>query len=150
MARSACTWDHVRDGVEVKLCASPEGDEETFILCRSRDRSQKEKAIFARFESRIEEGLKKIESSCQKKKQSPIKIAERVGRLQGANSRAARLFDVKIEEGDDGGAKLAWRPNRRPLPRSNPYWPRRSRLRPILPTVWMPDLHRVRGSTKGL
>jgi len=38
----------------------PDGDEETFILCRSCDRSEKEKAIFARFESRIEEGLKKI------------------------------------------------------------------------------------------
>ena len=105
------SWDHVREGVEVKLCESPEGDEETFILCRSRDRSEKEKAIFARFESRIEEGLKKIEASCQKKKQSPIKIAERVGRLKGANSRAARLFDVKIEEGGDGGAKLTWTKN---------------------------------------
>ncbi len=105
------SWDHVREGVEVKLCASPEGDEETFILCRSRDRSEKEKAIFARFESRIEEGLKKIEASCQKKKRSPIKIAERVGRLKGANSRAARLFDVKIEEGEDGGAKLTWTKN---------------------------------------
>ena len=82
----------------MKLCPSPDGDEETFILCRSRDRLEKEKAIFAGFESRIEEGLSKIKSSCEKKKQSPVKIAERVGRLKGANSRAARLFDVKVEE----------------------------------------------------
>jgi len=102
------SWDHVRDGVEVKLCPSPDGDEETFILCRSRDRWEKEKAIFARFELRIEEGLNKIQASCEKKKQSAVKIAERVGRLKGANSRAARLFDVKVAQGDDGWTKLTW------------------------------------------
>ena len=102
------SWEHVREGVEVKLCPSPDGEEETFILCRSRDRLEKEKAIFARFESRIEEGLTKIKASCEKKKQSPVKIAERIGRLKGANSRAARLFDVKVEERDDGGTKVTW------------------------------------------
>ena len=101
-------WEQVREGVEVKLCPSPHGDKETFILCRSRDRLEKEKAIFARFESRIEEGLKKIQASCQKQKQSAVKIAERVGRLKGANSRAARLFDVKVEESEAGRAKLTW------------------------------------------
>ena len=102
------SWDHVREGVEVQLCPSPNGDQETFILCRSRDRLEKEKAIFARFESRIEEGLNKIQAGCQKRKHSTVKIAERVGRLKGANSRAARLFDVKVEEGDGGQAKLTW------------------------------------------
>ena len=101
------SWDQVREGVEVKLCPSPDGDQEMFILCRSRDRLEKEKAIFARFEARIEEGLNKIQASCEKKKQSAVKIAERVGRLKGANSRAARLFDVKVEEVEQR-AKVTW------------------------------------------
>ena len=103
-------WDHVREGVEVKLCASPDGDKETFILCRSRDRLEKETAIFARFESRIEEGLKKIQTSCQKKKQSAVKVAERVGRLKGKNSRAARLFEVTVKE-ENGKAHITWTKN---------------------------------------
>jgi transposase len=102
------SWDHVREDVEVKLCPSLEGDEETFILCRSRDRLEKEKAIFARFESRIEEGLNKIQAGCEKRKHSAVKVAERIGRLKQANSRAARLFEVKVEEGDDGRASLTW------------------------------------------
>jgi transposase len=102
------SWDHVRQGVEVKLCPSPDGDAETFSLCRSRDRLEKEKAIFARFESRIEEGLNKIQAGCEKRKHSAVKIAERVGRLKGANSRAARLFDVNVDEGNDGRTKLTW------------------------------------------
>jgi len=101
------SWDQVREGVEVKLCPSPAGNAETFILCRSRDRLEKEKAIFARFESRLEEGLKKLAASCQKTKQSAVQIAERVGRLKGANSRVARLFDVRVED-EDGRATLSW------------------------------------------
>ena len=49
-------WHTIRDGLEVKLCPSPDGDE-TFVLCRSRDRREKEKAMHGRFERRIEEGL---------------------------------------------------------------------------------------------
>ena len=45
-------WEQIRDGLEVKACHSPDG-EETFILCRSKERAQKEKAIHERFEKRI-------------------------------------------------------------------------------------------------
>src|SRR5690606_8901444 len=31
----AADWHTVHEGVEVKLCQSPDGDEETFILCRT-------------------------------------------------------------------------------------------------------------------
>ncbi len=101
-------WKSIREGLEVKLCPSPDG-EETFILCRSRDRREKEKAMHERFEKRIEEGLKKIEASCSKKKCEPVKIATRVGKLMGRNTRAAGLFDVDVKTEPDGRAKLVWR-----------------------------------------
>jgi len=101
-------WQSIRDGLEVKLCPSSDG-EETFILCRSRDRGEKEKAVHERFEKRIEEGLKKIEASCSKNKCEPVKIATRVGKLMGRNTRAAGLFHVDVKTEPDGRAKLVWR-----------------------------------------
>ncbi|MBI4332232.1 MAG: IS1634 family transposase [Chloroflexi bacterium] len=56
-------WQEVREGLEVKLCRSPEGDE-TFVLCRSAARALKEKQIHERFEKRIEQGLLKLAESC--------------------------------------------------------------------------------------
>lgn len=100
-------WEKIREGLEVKACPSPEG-EETFILCRSEARAQKEKAIHERFEKRIEKGLEKIAESCWKRKQKIGNIERRVGRLLGANTRAAGLFKVKVKEGKDGKAEIAW------------------------------------------
>jgi len=45
--------------VEAKLCAGPDG-QETFVLCRSVQRREKEQAIDARFAPRIEQGLAKL------------------------------------------------------------------------------------------
>jgi len=100
-------WEKVYNDLEVKLCPSPDA-EETFILCRSADRREKEKAIHARFERRIEAGLERIAKSCARQRHKPITIARRVGRLMGANTRAAGLFDVNIQEADDGRARIVW------------------------------------------
>ena len=100
-------WDTVHKGLEVKLCPSPNG-EETFILCRSDDRRQKEKAMHERFEKRIEDGLRKIEESCRKRKYKPVTIAKRLGKLLGRNSRSAGLFQTDVIVGVDGRAKLLW------------------------------------------
>ena len=60
---SSQDWQSVREGLEVKRCSDPDGgtggeaSTETFILCRSADRRQKEKAMHERFEKRVEEGL---------------------------------------------------------------------------------------------
>ncbi|MGB9604717.1 MAG: IS1634 family transposase, partial [Bryobacteraceae bacterium] len=97
----------VREGLEVRITPAP-GGEEVFILCRSAERRAKEQAMHERFEKRIEEGRAKIQASCQKKKQKPVAIATRVGRLLGRNTRAAALFDVQVEADTEGFARLRW------------------------------------------
>jgi transposase len=102
-------WRAIREGLEVKLCPCPEGSEETFVLCRSRDRRQKEQAMHARFERRIEEGLVKIAASCGKRRQQAAVIERRVGRLLGQNTRAAGLFDVQVCADRNGNAQITWK-----------------------------------------
>jgi len=90
-------WEQVEPGVEVKLVRSPDG-EETFILARSAERREKEKAIHKRFIERMEAGLKQLQAAMQSGRLRDEATAHRrLGRLQGKNSRAAKAFDVKIE-----------------------------------------------------
>jgi len=102
-------WHAIRDGLEVKLCPCPEGGNETYILCRSRDRREKEQAMHARFEKRIEEGLTKIAASCLRRAQQVGPIERRVGRLLGQNTRAAGLFEIQISAAASGSAQVAWK-----------------------------------------
>lgn len=100
-------WHQVHEGLEVRLCPAPDRAE-VFILCRSAQRQQKDQAIHARFEKRIEEGLHKIEAALKKRKQDPLVVAQRVGRLLGNNTRAAGLFQVQVEADSNGLARLRW------------------------------------------
>jgi transposase len=100
-------WESIREGLEVKQVPSPEGDE-TFILCRSAQRREKEKAMHERFAKRIEQGLERIANGCQKRKQKVAVIERRVGRLLGQNTRAEGLFKVEVTEDERGAAVLNW------------------------------------------
>jgi transposase len=111
-------WHSIRDGIEVKLCHPPieeDSDEidksqlETFILCRSKDRAEKDAAIVRKSEQKIEARLKSMTERCEKQKREPMKVEREVGRLLGQNTRAARLFDVKVSKTDSGHAKLEWK-----------------------------------------
>ncbi|MFH1624624.1 MAG: IS1634 family transposase [Pseudomonadota bacterium] len=100
-------WQEVQYGLEVKRVDSPDG-KEVFILCRSRDRAEKEKAIHDRFEQRIEETLVQMAQSCEKRRYQVGVIERRIGRLLERNSRAAGFFDVRVEKGLTGGARVVW------------------------------------------
>ena len=94
-------WEQVHEGLEVKRCASPDGTDEVFILCRSMARAEKEHAMHERFRIRIEEGLQRIRQSCEKGRAKDIKkIERRIGKLLGNNSRASAMFDVTVSEKD--------------------------------------------------
>ena len=112
-------WTCIRDGLEVKVVPWPNDNDdeateasdqspETFILCRSRDRSKKEEAITQRFEKKIEESLIRMTARCEKQKRDPMKVEREIGRLLGKNTRAAKLFDVRVTKTEDNAARIEW------------------------------------------
>ncbi len=107
-------WTKVREGLEVKLCPSPEG-QETFILCRSEDRRQKEKAMHGRFVGRIEESLQSLGRRLEraKKREDRGRVERQVGRLLGRNSRGAGAFKIVFEDVPElaSGLRLRWEKN---------------------------------------
>lgn len=90
-------WRHIRDDVEVKICRGPD-TAETFLLCRSASRIDKERAMHERFKARIEAGLDSLERRIQKSTQALERgpIERQIGRLLERNSRAAGAFAIAI------------------------------------------------------
>ena len=90
-------WTEIQAGVEVKRVPGPDGDE-TFVLARSADRRDKERAIHERFISRMEAGLSQLQAAIESGRLTDAGLAhERLGRLRQRFWRAARDFEVKIE-----------------------------------------------------
>ena len=119
-------WHKIREGIEVKLLTVPrdEDDEtatdsvrgdgttsakELFVLCRSQERVKKDEGIVRRFEEKIEERLRAMSTRCQNQRRDVQKVEREIGRMLGKNTRAVRLFDVKVERREDGGAQLQWK-----------------------------------------
>jgi len=97
-------WSKMENGVEVKLCRPPEGSAERFVLCRSPGRIEKDRAIRGRQIEKLDEALLNLKRSTEREKRALRKRStaeRRVGRLLERYSRAARFFDVEIEEHPD-------------------------------------------------
>jgi transposase len=101
-------WNTVHEGLEVKRCADPDGGTETFILCRSTARREKEKAMHEKFENRIEEGLTSLKKLAEKRSMTAVEISHRVGRLMGQNTRAAGAFKTEVITDAAGTTTLKW------------------------------------------
>ena len=104
-------WQVVRDGVEAKLCAGPDGDE-TFVLVRSAERQKKEAAMHLRFRERIEVGLKSLGQRLAKAQRAVDRSAtdRQIGRLLQRNSRAAGRYQINLTDAPDvpAGVRLTW------------------------------------------
>lgn len=104
-------WREIREGIEVKICEGPDG-KETFVLCRSQARREKELAMHERFIERVETGLKslgrRIEGSKKALKKGPIE--RQIGRLLQRNSRAAGRYNIELVEDSTrmAGFRLEW------------------------------------------
>jgi transposase len=104
-------WQQVRDGVEVKICPGPDGNE-TFLLCRSKQRATKEKAMHERFCKRIEDALARMGRRIGKSRRGlDARALERqIGRLLERNSRAAGRYLIQIVDDPNSaaGVRLQW------------------------------------------
>jgi transposase len=89
-------WHEVGAGVEVKLVTGDDSNE-TFILARSKDRQEKERAIHERFIERMEAALDKLKASIDSGRLKDLADAHRrLGRLQQRYWRAASAFEIRI------------------------------------------------------
>jgi transposase len=104
-------WRQVRGGVEAKLCRGPAG-EETFLLVRSADRREKERAMHARFAKRIEERLESLRGRLERSRQRLDRetIGRQIGRFLEKNSRAAGRYEIRVEDDTTrpSGLRLVW------------------------------------------
>lgn len=119
-------WNTIRDGIEVKLCKVPREEDESeedksktiesselFILCRSRDRKEKDQGIIQRAADKIASRLIKMTERCEKQNRSQLIVSREIGRLLGQNTRAAHLFEVNVVPKDNDKlktyAKIEWK-----------------------------------------
>jgi transposase len=101
-------WEQVRGEVEVKQVPAP-GGEETYILCRSLARREKEKAIRNLFSSRMERALGKLEKRVAGGKlKSRDKIERSVGRIQAHHAHVKDLYQIEVSE-QDGKPRVEWK-----------------------------------------
>jgi hypothetical protein len=104
-------WQAVRDGIEAKRCVGPDGIE-TFVLIRSVERREKERAMHERFARRIEDGLTRLGARVRRARRAlDVRRLERqLGRLLERNQRAAGRYviDFVPDSTHPAGVRLDW------------------------------------------
>jgi transposase len=107
-------WEQVRQDVEVKCVAVP-GGEETYVLCRTVARREKERAIRNRFSGKIEKALDHLKKRvAEGKLKDRNKIERQLGRIQASHPQVADLYEMNVVQ-DEKALRIEWRllPDRR-------------------------------------
>jgi transposase len=100
-------WTQVRPDVDVKKVAIPHA-EETYILCRTAGRKEKEQAIRNRFSAHMEDALKGLAKAIQTGRlKDRNKMERRLGRIQARHPQVNDLYDVALRDTLDG-IRLQW------------------------------------------
>jgi len=100
-------WTQVRPEVEVKKVSIPHG-EETYILCRTSGRKEKEKAIRNRFSTHMEDALKRLAKTIETGRlKDRNKMERRLGRIQATHPQVNDLYEVALRE-TPAGIRLHW------------------------------------------
>jgi transposase len=101
-------FEKIRPDVEVKQIKIP-GGEETYILCRTVGRKEKEKAIRSRFVAKIEKALTGLEKRiAEGKLKDRFKMERNLGRIQASHPQVADLYEMAIKDSKEG-VRLVWR-----------------------------------------
>lgn len=91
-------WERAAEsGVEVKTVGHPDSGSDSFILCRSTQRREKERAMLRKQAERLEEKLLAVQRSIRAGRLRNRATAERrIGRWLGRFTRAEDLFRVQL------------------------------------------------------
>lgn len=105
--KEEASWEQVRDEVQVKLIPIP-GGQETFILCKTQGRQQKEQAIRDRFATRMEKALKTLHQQVKAGRlRNRDKIHVKIGRILASHPQVADLYTVAVKE-EPGQLRVEW------------------------------------------
>jgi transposase len=100
-------WTRVRPEVEVKKIAIPQG-EETYILCRTAGRREKEQAMRKRFCSGMEAALKHLEKTIATGRlKDRNRMERRLGKIQARHPSVSDLYEISLREAA-AGVRLFW------------------------------------------
>ena len=102
------TWTQVQNGLEAKLVEHPDkqGDEK-YVLCRSNQRAEKERAMVERQMNSLTQELMKIDKGLRRLKNKNHALGpteRRIGKWLGKYPKAARLLKVEVLKDEQNGA----------------------------------------------